>query len=150
MLENSWLLRFENLCWNTSEILRTFSMSCQWLFYFSGMYPCSIFSFSASVVIGNGLSADLRTSSMVQIFLDLIVIQLVMKSTVTKTWMSNPMFTRAYSLSHSWSWTLLEKPPTLQPLKNFPAFYGTRRFMTTHTIPSYFSKITRAYCWTMS
>jgi hypothetical protein len=28
---------------------------------------------------------------------------------------------------------LLEKLPTVQPLKNFPAFYGTRRFITGYT-----------------
>jgi hypothetical protein len=26
-------------------------------------------------------------------------------------------------------WTLVEKLPTVQPLKNFPAFYGTRKFI---------------------
>jgi hypothetical protein len=36
----------------------------------------------------------------------------------------------AHSLTHSWSWALLEKPPIVQLLKNFPAFYGTRRFIT--------------------
>jgi hypothetical protein len=30
----------------------------------------------------------------------------------------------------SWSWTLLEKQTIVQLLKNFPAFYGTRRFVT--------------------
>jgi hypothetical protein len=28
-----------------------------------------------------------------------------------------------------WSWALLEKPPVTQPLKNFPAFYGTQSFI---------------------
>jgi hypothetical protein len=28
------------------------------------------------------------------------------------------------------SWVLLEKPPVAQLLKNFPTFYGTRRFIT--------------------
>jgi hypothetical protein len=36
-------------------------------------------------------------------------------------------------LTHSWSWVLLEKPPIVQLLKNFPAFYGTRRFITLFT-----------------
>jgi hypothetical protein len=31
------------------------------------------------------------------------------------------------------SWALLEEPPIVQPLKNFPAFYGTRRFNTVFT-----------------
>jgi hypothetical protein len=30
----------------------------------------------------------------------------------------------------SWSWAHLEKPPIVQLLKNFPAIYGTRRFIT--------------------
>jgi hypothetical protein len=29
-----------------------------------------------------------------------------------------------------WSQVLLEKPPVAQLLKNFPIFYGTRRFIT--------------------
>jgi hypothetical protein len=36
-------------------------------------------------------------------------------------------------LTHSWSSALLEKLPIVQPLKNFPAFYGTRRFITAIT-----------------
>jgi hypothetical protein len=36
-------------------------------------------------------------------------------------------------LTHSWSRALLEKPPIMQPLKNFPAFYGTRRFIIVFT-----------------
>jgi hypothetical protein len=34
---------------------------------------------------------------------------------------------------HSWRWALLEKLPIVQPLKNSPAFYGTRRFITVFT-----------------
>jgi hypothetical protein len=34
---------------------------------------------------------------------------------------------------HSWNWTLLEKSPIVQLLKKFPAFYGTRRFITVFT-----------------
>jgi hypothetical protein len=37
------------------------------------------------------------------------------------------------SFTHSWSWALLEKLPILQLFKNFPAFYGTRRFSTMFT-----------------
>jgi hypothetical protein len=36
-------------------------------------------------------------------------------------------------LTLSRSWALLGKPPNVQPLKNFPAFYGTRRFITEYT-----------------
>jgi hypothetical protein len=32
--------------------------------------------------------------------------------------------------THSWSWALLEKPPVVQLLENFPTFYGTKRFIT--------------------
>jgi hypothetical protein len=31
------------------------------------------------------------------------------------------------------TWALLEKPPVAQPVKNFPTFYGTRRFITVFT-----------------
>jgi hypothetical protein len=34
---------------------------------------------------------------------------------------------------NSWSWGLLEKLPIVQLLKNFPAFYGTWRFITVFT-----------------
>jgi hypothetical protein len=46
-----------------------------------------------------------------------------------------------HSLIHSWSWALLEKLPIVQPLKNFPAFYGTRKFITAFT---------RALHWSLS
>jgi hypothetical protein len=46
-----------------------------------------------------------------------------------------------HSLTHSWSWALLEKPVIVQPLKNFPAFYGIRRFITVFT---------RALHWSLS
>jgi hypothetical protein len=35
--------------------------------------------------------------------------------------------------SHTWSWALLEKLPIVQPLRNFSAFYGTRRFIAVFT-----------------
>jgi hypothetical protein len=42
---------------------------------------------------------------------------------------------------HSRSWALLEKPPIVQLLKSFPAFYGTRKFVTVFT---------RALHWSLS
>jgi hypothetical protein len=38
-----------------------------------------------------------------------------------------------FSLTHSWNCALLEKLPIVQLLKNLPAFYGTRRFITVFT-----------------
>jgi hypothetical protein len=38
-----------------------------------------------------------------------------------------------HSFTHSWSWALLEKPPVVHELKNFSAFYETRRFNTMFT-----------------
>jgi hypothetical protein len=38
-----------------------------------------------------------------------------------------------HSLTHSWSWALREKLPIVQLLKNFPEFYGNRRFITVFT-----------------
>jgi hypothetical protein len=52
---------------------------------------------------------------------------------------SNPLWIRHQIInlmvmnSHSWSWDLLEKLPIVQLLENFPAFYGTRRFITAFT-----------------
>jgi hypothetical protein len=37
------------------------------------------------------------------------------------------------TITHSWSWALLEKLPIVQLLENFPAFYGSRRFITAFT-----------------
>jgi hypothetical protein len=50
-------------------------------------------------------------------------------------------FNLSLTLTRSWSWALLEKPPIVQSLKNFPAFYGTRRFITVFT---------RALHWSLS
>jgi hypothetical protein len=49
--------------------------------------------------------------------------------------------TTQYSLTHSWSWALHDKLPILQLLKNYPAFYGTRRFIAV---------LTRALQWSLS
>jgi hypothetical protein len=38
-----------------------------------------------------------------------------------------------------WSWASLEKPPVVQLLKNFPTYYGTRRFITVFTTTLLFS-----------
>jgi hypothetical protein len=51
-------------------------------------------------------------------------------------WLRNLITTFAGLLdlfTHSWSRALLEKPPIVQLLKNFPAFYGTRKFTTVST-----------------
>jgi hypothetical protein len=40
-----------------------------------------------------------------------------------------------------WSCALLENPPVMQLLKNFPAFYGIQRFITVFT---------RALHWSLS
>jgi hypothetical protein len=45
------------------------------------------------------------------------------------------------TLTHWWSRVLLEKSPIVQLLKNFPAFYGTRRLITVFT---------RALHWSLS
>jgi hypothetical protein len=46
-----------------------------------------------------------------------------------------------YLLGFLRSWALLEEPPIVQPLKNFPASYGTRSFNTVFT---------RAFHWSLS
>jgi hypothetical protein len=46
-----------------------------------------------------------------------------------------------YLLTYLRSWALLEEPPIVQPLENFPAFCGTRRFNTAFT---------RALHWSLS
>jgi hypothetical protein len=40
------------------------------------------------------------------------------------------------SITYLRSWALLEKLPIVQPLKNFPAYYGTRRFIMCSQEPS--------------
>jgi hypothetical protein len=39
----------------------------------------------------------------------------------------------SFSLTHSWSWSLVEKLSIVRLLKNFPAFYETRGFITVFT-----------------
>jgi hypothetical protein len=46
-----------------------------------------------------------------------------------------------HSLTHSWSWDLLEMLSIVQPLKNFPAFYKTRWFITVFTRALHWSLI---------
>jgi hypothetical protein len=46
------------------------------------------------------------------------------------------LYATPISLTHSWSWALLEMLPIVKLLKNFPAFYGTRRFITCSQEPS--------------
>jgi hypothetical protein len=50
-------------------------------------------------------------------------------------------FLKLYLLTYWRSWALLEKLPIVQLLKNFTAFYGTRRFITVFT---------RAIHWSLS
>jgi hypothetical protein len=44
-----------------------------------------------------------------------------------------------------WSWALIEKPLVAQPLKNFPPFYRTRRF-----IPVFTKALYRSLFWARS
>jgi hypothetical protein len=44
-----------------------------------------------------------------------------------------------YLLTYLQTWVLLEKLPIVQPLKNFPTFYGTQRFITVFTRALYWS-----------
>jgi hypothetical protein len=53
----------------------------------------------------------------------------------------NIIWLQFYLLTYLRSWALLEKLPIVQLLKNFPAFYGTRRFI---------SMFTRALHWSLS
>jgi hypothetical protein len=52
-----------------------------------------------------------------------------------------PMEKTEYAQLTPWSWALLEKLPVVHPHKNFPTFYGTRRFLTVFT---------RALHWSLS
>jgi hypothetical protein len=44
-----------------------------------------------------------------------------------------PLWSALLLLIYLWSWALLGKLPIVQPLKNNPAYYGTRRFITVFT-----------------
>jgi hypothetical protein len=58
-----------------------------------------------------------------------------------RTSVSGSRETNYRPLTYLWSWALLEEKSNLQLLKNFPAFYGTRRFITVFT---------RALHWSLS
>jgi hypothetical protein len=49
------------------------------------------------------------------------------------SWSDDWIYWHFFTPTHSWSWAILEKLPTVQLLKNFPAFYGTRKFITSFT-----------------
>jgi hypothetical protein len=49
------------------------------------------------------------------------------------TGLARTLWCNSCSLSHSWSWTFLEKPPIVHLLKNFPAVFGTRNFIAVFT-----------------
>jgi len=51
---------------------------------------------------------------------------------VTNSWLRLP-YLITYLLTSSWSKVLLEKLNGSQPVKKFPVFYGTRRFVTAFT-----------------
>ena len=53
--------------------------------------------------------------------------------TIGQKWSQYKGLSPSHLLTYSWSWALLEPPPILQLLKNFPTFYGTRRFITMFT-----------------
>jgi hypothetical protein len=57
-------------------------------------------------------------------------------SSINRGWYNRPVVAAVPS-----GLALLEKLPTVQLLKNFPAFYGTRRFITVFT---------RALHWSLS
>jgi hypothetical protein len=54
---------------------------------------------------------------------------------------SHKPINKSCSVTHSWSWDLLEKLQIVQLLKNFPSCFGTRRSITVHT---------RALHWSLS
>jgi hypothetical protein len=58
-----------------------------------------------------------------------------------RLWKSKISYLFTYLLTYLRSWALLEEPLIGQPLKNFPEFYGTRRFITVFT---------RALHWSLS
>jgi hypothetical protein len=59
------------------------------------------------------------------------------RSYISENWPLSLHFTdciyNPYLLTYLRSWALLEEPPIVQPLKKFPAFYGTRRVNTVFT-----------------
>jgi hypothetical protein len=48
---------------------------------------------------------------------------------------------RTFNSTYLRSWAPPEEPPIVQPLKNFPAFYETRRFITV------FTRALRGFLW---
>jgi hypothetical protein len=128
--------------------------SCQWSpwAWFPGFhfFQCFLTDFSYTpVTIFRGFSSFMGFCASAFLFADHRLSYL----NLNKLWPCNLPSILTYLLTYSWSWALLEELPILQLLKNFPAFYGTRRFITVFTralhwslswarsIPSYLSKI---------
>jgi hypothetical protein len=67
-----------------------------------------------------------------------------MTERISNSWIGGPkIYKSSINIQNTYlrSWDLLEKLPIVQPLKNFPAFYVTRRFVTVFT---------RAVHWSLS
>jgi hypothetical protein len=65
----------------------------------------------------------------------------LLRSILTRCWTHRILRWERHSLTHSRSWALIENLSIVQPLKNFLASYGTRRFITAFT---------RALHWSLS
>jgi hypothetical protein len=89
----------------------------------SGKPVTNCFSYGAAYI------AEYLSNNLYQIILIIIII-------ITIIW---------NILTYLRSWALLEEPPIVQPLKNFPAFYGTRRFNNVFTRDLHWS-----LSWTIS
>jgi hypothetical protein len=64
-------------------------------------------------------------------------IQMVQKETINFTRLdSTHCVWQTYTELATWSWVLIEKLPVSQLLKNFPTFYGTRKFITYSQEPT--------------
>ena len=79
----------------------------------------------------NGLHQGLHLVSFV-IFLFILIITHHGQKCCGGRWSRNTCNLLTYLLT-PWSRVLLEKLASLQLVKKFPAFYGTRRFLTAHT-----------------
>jgi hypothetical protein len=115
--------------YGTRRFITVFTRVRYWsLFWARSILPNYLFpfDFSTSILYGFLFSPIRATCHAHLIFLDLIIL------ITTGTSLLNKM-SFLCRLSYLRSCAFLEEKPNLQLLKNIPAFYGTRRFITVFT-----------------
>jgi hypothetical protein len=122
-------------------IFNTWKLGCE------GTLFCLYFVLVTPYVFQLWIRVSFIISTNCHIFLNSVIgmmhVNQIMLTVIFRSQNANAtlMGTTVAHFTHSWSWALLEKLPIMQQLKNFPVFYGPRKFITAFT---------RALHWSLS